>query len=290
MGKVSDASGQTERTTERAIVNIGGRWGSGKSFFISTIPNCLIFDTDIGGGLAQYDARIKRLGSTRIEVSTAEEVLDILREAERKGTLPPNVAIDHVTGLYAEACLRFNPDGIPDYGRSAARATALLRKITFLARRCDFNLFAVTHLKAEYEDDRKVGLLSDGPKHFEADFGIVLHLDAVRDGKYPTTARVARWRRDPEDPRGLPPASFPFTLEEFVKVHGAPLTHKRQAASNITAEQLAVLRRYAETVKLPDGKLEAALKRAGADSVEDLTEEQAAKLIAYYERYLKEGK
>jgi len=274
---------------ERAIVNIGGRWGSGKSFFVASIPNCLIFDTDIGGGLSQYEGRIRRNGSTRVEVSSFVEVLDVLREAARSNTLPPNVAIDHVTGLYNEAILRFNPDGVADYGRSATRATAEARKITQFARRYDFNLFVVTHLKAEYEDDRKVGLLSDGPKHFEADFSVVLHLDAVRDGKYPTTARVARWRRDPDDPRGLPPAAFPFTVEEFVRVHGHPLIHERQEEKSISTEQLDTLRRYVGMVKLPEGKLEAALKRAGAENIEDLSAEHAAKLIEFYEKFLKKG-
>lgn len=272
---------------ERAIVNIGGRWGSGKSFFIASLPNCLIFDTDIGGGLSQYEKRIRSNGGVRIEVSSFPEVLDILRTSANEGNLRPNVAIDHVTGLYAEALLRYNPDGIPDYGRSAARATAEARRIVQFSRKYDFNLFCVSHLKSEYEDDRKVGLLSDGPKHFEADFGVVLHLDAVRDGKYPTMARVARWRRDPDDPRGLPPSEFKFTVEEFVRIHGFPLDHKREEEKPIREDQLKKLQHYVSTIKFPDGRLESALRREGAETIEDLSEKSAEKLISGIEKFIR---
>lgn len=240
--------------SERAIALIAGPSGSGKTFFVANLPDAVIYDTDIGGGGAYADARIKRNGSERVEVSTFGEILDDLKARQKSGRMPKSIVIDHVTGLHQAAVIAANPDGAADYGRSGAQATAAWRQVREFARRLDANIFATAHLKSEWEKDKQVGRVADGAKNIEADMGIVLHLDRPVGADYPALARVIKWRRDPDDQRGRVPAAFEFTLEKFGQIAGVGFARASRPEPLAAPEQVAELRRLVGLVKLPDGK------------------------------------
>lgn len=263
--------------SERVIALIGGGSGEGKSFFVANLKNALIYDTDIGGGLAYADARIRRNGSERVEIASYVDVLEDLRTRLKDGRLKQfkTVAFDHVTALQQEALIRHNPAGGSDWGRAGAAATQEWRKIREFARTRDFNIIATAHLKNKYENDKNVGLIADGSKNLEADFGIVLYLH--RRGAYPSVAQVMKWRRDPEDPRGPIPATFDFTMQRFEEIAGSGMSRDREEKI-ATSEQVAELNQLLEVVKLPDSVLE---KWESAGDFEDMPESVIADRITY---------
>lgn len=240
--------------SERAIALIAGGSGAGKTFFVANLPHAVIYDTDIGGGAAYADARIKRNGSERVEVSSFGEILDDLKARQLAGRMPKSIVIDHVTGLHQAAVITSNPDGAADFGRSGAQATAAWRQVREFARKLDANIFATAHLKGEWDKDKQTGKVADGAKNIEADMGIVLHLERPNGADYPAIARVIKWRRDPEDPRGRVPACFPLTLEKFGEIAGVGFSRVSKPEPLATAEQVAELRRLVGVVKLPEGK------------------------------------
>lgn len=278
---------------DRIIALLEGDSGVGKSFFIANIKNAVIYDTDLGGGLAEYDERIKKNGSERVEISSFNELFTDMSKRIKDGKLKESICIDHVTGLHQESLLRNNPSQDADYGRSNNKATYEWRKIREFARTFDCNLFCVSHLKAEYEKDRQVGKMADGAKNIEGDMHIVIKLESTKDDKgrkkYPATAHIIKWRRDPDDARGLPPESFKFTLAEFEKIHGANYLREREIIVLAKPESLDALNKI--TAMLDKEKAQEMqakwLKAAGVDSLEYMRDDQVLKCIQLVENLIK---
>jgi energy-coupling factor transporter ATP-binding protein EcfA2 len=273
---------------KRAIVLLTGESGTGKSFFIACLKHALIYDIDIGGGLAEYDERIERNQSERIPASSYLEILDDLKQRHRKGDLKDRitVAIDHVSALQQEANLRHNPTGESDYGRANARATSEWRAIREFCKSQDFNLVCVAHVKPKFENNVQSGTQPDGAKNIEGDMGIVLQLR--RANSYPSNALVMKWRRDPEDSRGKVPQSFPLTLESFCKIEGSgALDRTREPIQLATDEQLAQMEKMLNVVKVPEGDVAKWFKKAGVESFSEMPSETIGKCIAFCQDLLK---
>ena len=266
---------------DRIIALVTGDSGSGKSFFVANLKDAIIFDTDLGGGLGYADERIAKNGSERVEASSYKEILDILRDRVRTKTLKTTVCIDHITGLHQEAILRHNPNQEADYGRSSARATAEWRRIREFVRALDCNLICTAHLKGEWAGNAEIGKTTDGAKNVEADMGIVLYLSHKKGGGYPAKATVIKWRRDPEDPRGLVPSEFPFTVDEFAKIGGATFTRKREAVELASAEQVAEFKHLTTVIKFEEDEVEKWLRKVGVASVEDAPANSLGKFIVW---------
>jgi hypothetical protein len=272
---------------DRIIALIEGDSGSGKSFFVGSLKDALIYDTDLGGGLAYLDERIAKNGSERIELSSYRDILADLRRRIAQGKLPSIIVIDHVTQLHQEAIMRHNPSQDSDFGRGGNKATYEWRQLRELVRTFDCNLFCVAHLKGEWDKEKQVGKIADGAKNIEGDMHIVLRLETVKDGKgrkqYPSQALVMKWRRDPEDSRGAIPDGFPFTVDGFEKLHGANYQRKRDEVSFAKPESIKTLGEVLDFLG-PEKKAELSTKWLGAaavDRFEDMTEDQVQKCITY---------
>jgi ABC-type dipeptide/oligopeptide/nickel transport system ATPase component len=268
---------------ERVIALIAGESGTGKSLWVASLKNALIFDTDLGGGLSYLDGRIARNGSERIEVSSYPEVMNAVAEKRRRNELAryTTIAIDHLTALQQEAVNRHNPNAAEDYGKSYDKATREWRKIRELVRQGDFNLVCTAHLKSKYENQKVVGITTDASKNINADMMVVLYLQKRPDGGYPSTAKVEKWRRDPEDTRGPVPQTFPFTMDEFLRIHGWPMEGERVEVPMASPEQVKEIDRLLETVKVPDGWAADCLKKVKVESWEEMTAETIGKYIAF---------
>lgn len=274
---------------ERVILLVTGESGAGKSLFIASIKNALIFDTDIGGGLAYLEERIKRNGSERVEAGSYLQVMDEITKRRRSGQLARinTLSIDHLSSLHQESVLRHNPSGGEDFGKSYEKANREWRKIREMVRVGDFNLACTAHLKSKYENQKAVGLTTDASKNIEADMMMVLYLKKA--DSYPSTAEVKKWRRDPEDPRGVVPRSFPFTLEKFLEIHGHPLDGTREEIQTATQEQIREVTRLLAVVRLEDGVVEKWFSKAKAESWEEMPADVTTKCIAHLKQLVEKG-
>ena len=278
---------------ERVILLVAGESGSGKSFFAACLKNAIIFDTDIGGGLSYADQRIARNGSERIEVGSYLEVIDELSRRRKQLDSITTLAIDHLSTLHQEAVIRHNPKMIKDFGSAGDKAAREWRKVRELVRWGDFNLVCTSHLKGKWEEDKVIGEQADASKKIEGDFSVVLHLHntgACGRGN-PEIAKVFKWRRDPDDPRGRVPQSFLFTVEEFVRVNGGDFGGQRQAVELASAEQVAEVARLLDVVKVPEDWQQRVFTRAKVDAWTDLPSEAILKCVTYLQNLVspKEG-
>jgi len=266
---------------ERVILLIAGESGSGKSFFVANLQNALIFDTDIGGGLAYADARIKANNSERIEVGSYIDVIDVLSQRQNQLKNFNKLSIDHLSTLHQESVLRHNPRMVKDFGSAGDKAAKEWRKVRELVRWGDFHLICTSHLKGKWEEEKVVGEQADAAKKIEGDFHIVLH--AHNDGtfRYPMKCKVHKWRRDPDDPRGKVPSTFPLSIEAFAKIHGYSLNDERHAVPMATTPQVIEIQRLISVVKMQDGMVAKWMAKAKAESWEDFTQTDLQKCIDY---------
>lgn len=277
---------------DRIIALITGDSGTGKSFFIGSLKNAVIYDTDLGGGLAYLEERIQKNGSERVELSSYKDIIADLRKRLTAGNLPENIVIDHVTQLQQDAILRHNPNQEADFGRGGNKATYEWRGLREFIRTFDCNLFCVAHLKAEFEKDKNVGKMTDGAKNIDGDMHVVLRLEAKKDDKgrkkYPSEAIVVKWRRDPEDARGPVPDAFPFTLENFEKIHGVDYNRKRDKVELAKDESVVKLRSALEKVG-EERRVELTTKwlaAAGVEGFGHMTENQVQACIGLVNKEL----
>jgi len=281
---------------ERVVALIGGESGSGKSFFVANLRNALIFDTDVGGGLSYADARIKANGSERIEVGSYLEILTELEKRRKDKTLDgiTTLAIDHLSTLQQEATIRHNPKMEADYGKAGNKGAGEWRKIRDMVRLGEFNLICTSHLKAVWANNAPTNSFApDASKNIEGDMMIVLYLKKPLLGRVSrtnlSTAMVMKWRRDPDDARPEIPDSFPFTIEELVRLHGFNLDGARHAIPMATEEQVAELVRLLGIVKLEEGTEEAWKKKAKVETWDEMTEAQIVACINYLTKALTKG-
>ncbi len=285
MAKATEKNSQDERI----ICLLTGESGSGKSFFIANLKDAFIFDTDLGGGTKYLEARIHKNDSEREEVSSYQEIYNLIQAAARAKTLKKNIVIDHATSLQQEAILRHNPSLDSDYGRGGNKATYEWRKIRGLIKTLDCNLFVVAHVKGEWDGTKEVGKTTDAAKNIEGDMQIVLYLK--RPGgpgsklqpttENPSSAQVVKWRRDPEDPRGLVPLNFPLTMENFLKIAGEGMTRELKPIDLASAEQVKEAQTLIEKTKFDPKEIEKWMKKAGAEELENCPASSIEKLITY---------
>lgn len=275
--------------TERIIALIAGESGTGKSFFVANLRKALIYDTDIGGGLAYADARIARNSSERVQVGSYTEILNDLkrRQSNRSLSNVVTLAIDHLSAMHQEACLRHNPRDERDFGSSSEKATREWRRIREFARTQDFNLIVTSHQKPKWENEKAVGLVADAGKNVESDVSIALQIR--RSNSYPSVAWVQKWRRDPEDQRGLIPNTFSFTIEAFEKLAGVGLLAPREPVIVATLEQVTELNSLIEEAKTSAEDVNIWLKKVGATSLEDAAQVSVEKFINYLKTKLKKA-
>ena len=275
---------------DRSICLIEGESGAGKSLFGACLKNAVLYDVDLGGGLAEHEERIKKNGSERVELSSYGEILADIKQRLRAGKLKETIFIDHVTGLHQESLLRNNPNQDSDYGRSGNKATYEWRAIREFCRTFDCNLFVVAHMKAEYEKDKQIGKIADGAKNIEGDMHIVLRLENLKNDKgrkrYPATAHVIKWRRDPDDERGPVPDSFKFTLEEFEKIHARNYKRERQKVDLAKPESIEALNKVLALMapEVAEGMKKDWFKAAGVESLDFLSEIQIVKCIDFVQK------
>jgi hypothetical protein len=270
-----------------------GASGVGKTWFSLEFPSVYYIDTEGGASLGHYQRRLAESGGAYFGVSDGAldfgavigQVAALATEKHGYKTL----VVDSITKLY-QACIASEQERLGDkdaFGASKKPAVANMRKLCNWLSRLDMNVWLIAHEAAEWGEVNgqrtEVGKIPDvwDKLVYELD----LSLRVVRVGKtYPPQAIVHKSRLT-----GFALSDrFALDFAEFSTRYGRDyITAAPKQITLASADQVAEIVRLADLLKITEEERDKILTRASASAWGELTDEQAAKTIKFFESKIK---
>lgn len=269
---------------------IYGASGVGKTWFTLTFPTPYYLDTEGGADLAHYQDRLKKAGGAYL--GPKDGTLDFGFVIEQMQALATEkhtyktLIVDSITKLYQTAIAN-EAERLGDkdaFGASKKPAIAGMRRLVNWAMKLDMNIWFVAHDTAEWGVDPKSGQRTEIGRVADVwdklIYELHLTLQAVKRGP----ARIAIVKKSRL--LGFPDAeNFPLEYAEFAQRYGKDYieaeTHQIVFA---TGEQVAEINRLLSVVKVTESEIEKVWTKAGAESWNELSSEQAASTIAWLKK------
>jgi hypothetical protein len=275
----------TEIAPVRPKILIYGKYGSGKTHASLDFPSCYYVDSE--GGAKQDQYRKKLIASGGVYFGPEQGSRDFAAVVEEVKTLATvkhpykTLIIDSLSAIYNSAISdEAERLGSKDaFGASKKPATRLTMQLLNWVNRADMNVVLIAHEKAEW--GMANGSREEIGKTFDAfekvGYELDLCLNILNPGPNVRIARIVKSRFD-SFPMG---ETFPWSFAEFASRYGEDIIAKEAAPIVLaTAEQVKELTFILEERKDGEDLKAKWFKAANAESLEELTTEQAAKCIA----------
>lgn len=274
-------------TAARPKIVVYGKAGVGKTWASLDFPKVYYIDSEGGATRPQYVEKLKQAGGAYLGLDGGAGDFDTVLEqvkALATETHPfKTLVIDSFTKLFlneiSKEAERLEASKTKDeFGLSKKPAVRKSRQLVRWLNLLDMNVILICHEKQLYEKGEAVGFTFDGYEKLDYELDLVLQI--IKQG-LSRKARVVKSRLE----------SFPegnmidWSYEDFVKRYGREVTEKEVTAITIASEeQLTRLRYLLEVVKLEPDWLDKVLAKAQVDSIEELDEEKAGKVIEALEK------
>jgi len=269
---------------------IFGASGVGKTWFTLTFPNPYYLDTEGGADLAHYQDRLKKSGGAYLGPKDGtlgfdfviEQMQALATEKHQYKTL----IVDSITKLYQTAIAN-EAERLGDkdaFGASKKPAIAGMRRLVNWAMKLDMNIWFVAHDTAEWGVDSKTGQRTEIGRIPDVwdklIYELHLTLQAVKRGP----ARIAIVKKSRL--LGFPDLeNFPLEYADFAKRYGKDYieseTHQIVFA---TTEQVGEIARLLSVVKVTESEIEKVWTKAGVESWNELSTEQAASTVTWLKK------
>ena len=265
---------------------IWGESGAGKTTLALQFPRPVILDLDGGaelyGDSAAFDVR--RTTSPDEVMAAVEWLRDNPHDYRTLIIDPMTVYWETLVAKWTDILHRRNAGDKRDkteYWDMQPKDWILPRRefyrLANIIAELPMNVICTARAKPEYADGqfmRRVGSTFDGARQLPYLFDVEVEILKLGDGE-----RVCRTRkhRSPDPSRILPP-EFPAGIETFRAVFGDAL--EGVAVERATDEQVHRLHDLFAERGFDDVKIAAGLRAHGAATVEDLSAESAARIIA----------
>lgn len=273
---------------------IFGPSGVGKTWFTLTFPSPYYIDTEGGADLQHYQDRLKRSGGAYL--GPKDGALDFNFVIEQMQALASEkhgyktFIVDSVTKLYQTAIAN-ESERLADkdvFGASKKPAIAGMRRLVNWAMKLDMNIWFVAHDTAEWGLDPKTGQRQEIGRIADVWDKLIyeLHLTIQAIKRGPQRIAVVKKSRL----LGFPDADqFDLAYDEFAKRYGKD--YIESASSQIvfaTGDQVAEIMRLLSVVKVTESEIEKVWTKAGVDSWNELSTDQAAGTVAWLKKKIAE--
>lgn len=271
---------------------IFGPSGVGKTWFTLTFPAPYYLDTEGGADLQHYQDRLKRSGGAYLGPKDGtldfnfiiEQMQALATEKHQYKTL----VVDSITKLYQTAIAN-EQERLGDkdaFGASKKPAVAGMRRLVNWAMKLDMNIWFVAHDAAEWGVDPKtqqrteVGRVPD--VWDKLIYELHLTLQCVKRG--PARIGIVKKSRL----TGFPDLEqFPLEYAEFASRYGKDYIEAASTQIVIaTPEQVEEIGKLLGVVKVTESEIEKVWTKAGVDSWQELTTDQAASTITWLKKKL----
>ena len=278
-------------TPSKPKLLIYGKPGVGKTFTALDFPNCYYIDTEGGADLAHYTDKLKRAGG--VYMGPADGALDFQTVLEQFQALATEkhgyktVILDSVSKLFATAVAQ-EAERLGDknaFGADKKPAIAYMRRLVAWVNRLDMNVLFIAHSKSEWGLDGK-GERTEIGQTFDCwdklEYELHLALEITKQGP----SRKARVRKSRL--LGFPDGdSFSWSYDTFAERYGKDIIEAEATTITLaSADQLAELNRLLSVAKIEPATVEKWKTKAGAETFDEFTTEQAAGVIEFIKKTL----
>lgn len=267
---------------------ISGKSGVGKSVYALNFPTPYYIDTEGGAVRQQYQKKLldskgayfgKEQGSQDINV-VIEEVKTLATTKHGYKTL----VIDSFSHLYNTAAAVAEEKVGNDFGRDKKEANKPSRQLIRWLDMLDMSVILVCHMRDKWERRGKdiiySGTTFDGFDKMEYILDLWLEIQKNGDNRS-FVVKKSRIESFPES------KEFPLDYKTFSTLYGKEIIEKEsEAIKIISAEQLLELKRLIDVMNIPKEDQEKWMEKAVVDKLEELTADQADKLINHYQKKL----
>lgn len=271
---------------------IFGKPGVGKTWASLDFPNVYYIDTEGGADLQHYTDKLS--ASKGVYFGPEQGSLDFGAVVEQIQALATEehgfktLVIDSISKLYNVA-IADEAERLGDkdaFGASKKPAIANMRRMINWLTRLDMNVILIAHEKEEWGKDAsgqrtQTGSTFDAWDKLEYELHLCLHI--IKNGP----KRLARVRKSRLI--GFPDGeSFNWSYLDFANKFGKDVIEKEGKALVLaTPDQVSEIRDLIKIVRLPDDQVEKWLKAANAETLEELEQCKAQKIIQHInEKYI----
>ena len=264
---------------------IFGKSGIGKTWLSLDFPKPYYIDAEGGARLAHYQAKLAAVGGSYFGVEDGalsfEEVLGQIQALATEKHDYQTLVIGSVTKLYqtaiAEEAQRLGDRDA--FGASKKPAIAYMRRLVNWVQRIDMNVVFEAHEAAEWGmvngQREQIGTNADTWDKLIYELDLTLQVVKQGSSRY-ALIRKSRLVGFPETEK------FPLEYAEFAKRYGKDFIEGEVKQINLaTPEQIAELISWFDTLGVRDEEKQKVLDKAKAETIEELTVEQADAYLAF---------
>lgn len=273
-----------EPTEKRLKGLLFGPAGVGKTTAAIQFPRPYLIDTERGATNDQYVEMLKSKGGAYLFTTDADEliaeVMALLCEKHEYQTL----VIDPLTVIYNDLLDKSADKVGTDFGRYKIEPDRKIKHLCNLLTRLDMNVIITSHAKGKWvrsKDNKgkevavQEGNTFDCYPRLDYLFDLVFEIERRGRDRVGIT-RKSRVRAFPDD------EAFAFSYDEIANRYGRKVLERNAVAVPLaTPEQVARLTGILADLKNGEALRDAALAKADAERLEELTEEQAGKWLAH---------
>lgn len=270
-------------------IMISGKPGTGKSFFALNFPAPYYIDTEGGATRDQYVKKLTEQGGAYLGIEQGSqdfrEVISQVRELATTKHPYKTLVLDSFSKLYnVERTLAEERLG-SSFGIDKREANRPTKQLIMWLKRLDMSVVLICHHRDKWER-RERELIMAGST-FDGFDKMEYELDLWLESKMTGTKRTATVVKSRIDAFPMN-TDIDLSFEAFKKLYGAAVIDDAVTSVTLASpEQIAEIRRIVDLLKVPQEDMDKWLAKAQAVELEDLSKDNATKLLEALAKKLK---
>jgi hypothetical protein len=271
---------QPEPQSRRLKLFMYGEAGVGKTTAACQMPKPYIIDSE--RGTDNYSDLINGVGGAVLQTTDIDDVVDEVRLLSVEPHDYLTLVVDPITPLYFDLVDKCEAKVGSDWGRHYGEANKTMKRLVNLLMRLDMNVVITAHAKPVYGDEQKrIGITFDAWKRLDYIFDLVLELRRNSPTKRVATVVKTRIETFPDGDR------FDWGYEVLAERYDPKEMERAAEALEVSSgEQCQALADLAKRMVDGEDFIGKCLRKAGVDTLTDLTSEQADFMIEHIRKTL----